>query len=71
MAIESTCVDHRKYLHWHLQVLSFFCHLLALVGVVEVLEISSRIERAYHRAVGNVEVRACPAQYRLIHKRGV
>ena len=24
MAIASTCVDHRKYLHWHLQVLSFF-----------------------------------------------
>ena len=32
----------------------------AVVGVVEVLEVSSRIEGAYHRAVGNVEMLACP-----------
>lgn len=43
----------------------------AVVGVVEVLEISSRIEGAYHRAVANVEVLACPAKYRLIHRWGV
>ena len=32
----------------------------AVVGVVEVFEISSRIEGTYHRAVANVEVLACP-----------
>ena len=32
----------------------------AVVGIIEVLEISSRIEWAYHRAGANVEVLACP-----------
>lgn len=42
----------------------------AVVGIVEVLEISSRIERTDHWAVANIEMLSCPAKYRLIHRWG-
>lgn len=59
--VANLCEDgERRVVYYH-----------AVVGVVEVLEIASRIEGADHWAVANIEVLSCPAKYCLIHRWGV